>query len=188
MIYYKYYTGIGSTKTPEKYLKIFEILATKLSNEGFVLRSGGAPGADSSFELGSSLSMREIYLPWSGFQGKYIDNKQYFLGVSDKSLKLAEKYHPAWNNCSPGAKKLHARNCHQILGKNLDSLSSLVICWTKGGKFVGGTSQALRIAKDFGIPIINFGKNEYANIDDNKLISLTLKYVKNLVDESVSNC
>jgi peptidoglycan/xylan/chitin deacetylase (PgdA/CDA1 family) len=69
---------------------------------------------------------------------------------------IAEKYHPAWTRCSPGAKKLHARNSHQILGKDLQTPCDFVVCWSDGS---GGTEQALRIAKDYNVPIYNFYEN-----------------------------
>ena len=47
---YKYYTGIGSRKTPENILKKFKDIATFLETKQYILRSGGAEGADSAFE------------------------------------------------------------------------------------------------------------------------------------------
>ncbi len=43
----------------------------------------------------------------------------------------------------------------QVLGSDLETPVSFVVCWTIGGKISGGTGQALRIAKDLGIPIFN---------------------------------
>jgi hypothetical protein len=47
------------------------------------------------------------------------------------------------------------RNSFQVLGPDLQSPVSFVVCWTTGGKISGGTGQALRIAKDLSIPIFN---------------------------------
>lgn len=47
------------------------------------------------------------------------------------------------------------RNVCQILGADLHTPVQMVICWTKGGKLVGGTAQALRIARANNIPIFN---------------------------------
>ena len=49
----KVYAGIGSRETPDTVLAILEALATVLARAGFVLRSGGAPGADTACEAGS---------------------------------------------------------------------------------------------------------------------------------------
>lgn len=145
------YTGIGSRETPAEVLGIMTKLARWLAKRGWILRSGGADGADKAFEKGAS--KKEIYLPWAGFNG----SNSMLTEATKDALNLAPQYHPAWDRLSEGAKKLHARNCHQILGVNLDTPSSLVICYTKDGKGQGGTGQALRLAKDYNIPIFDFG-------------------------------
>ena len=149
-----YYAGIGSRETPQEFLKLFTKVATYLSKKGYILRSGGANGSDLAFEKGVQNNLKEIYLPWNGFNGSTSK-----LVVSDKrAFEIAEKYHPYWYNLKQGAKKLQARNSHQVLGLDLNTPSSFIICWTKGGKMVGGTLQALRMAKDYNIPIFNCGK------------------------------
>ena len=50
-----------------------------------------------------------------------------------------------------------ARNAMQISGRDCKSRTDIVICWTKGGKDVGGTSQAIRMARSFDIPVFNLG-------------------------------
>lgn len=146
---YRPYTGIGSRETPRHILQIMTQIAVTLYDIGYTLRSGAAPGADEHFELGSHRS--EIYLPWRGFNG----HSSQLCSISNAAMELAASYHPAWDRCSLGAKKLHARNGYQILGSNLDSPSLFVICWTKDGRASGGTGQALRIAADHSIPIYN---------------------------------
>lgn len=166
------YTGIGSRETPENVLQDIFRLAAILAKHNFILRSGGAPGADSAFENGcdSVKGKKEIYLPWKGFN----DNKSPLYEVSDDALSLAEKFHPRWSACSYGAKKLHARNCYQVLGEDLKTPTSFIICWSKG---TGGTEQALRIAKEYKIPIINMFKENWQNELFN-LISNFLNFLK----------
>ena len=147
-----YYAGIGSRETPKEFLDLFTNVAKYLSTKDCVLRSGGASGSDKAFELGAT--HKEIFLPWKGFEGSNSN-----LVVQDgKAFDIASKYHPRWNYLSQGAKKLHARNSCQVLGRDLESPSDFIICWTKGGKGNGGTGQALRIAKDYNIPIFDCGK------------------------------
>ena len=147
-----YYAGIGSRETPKEFLNLFTRVAKYLSTKRCVLRSGGAKGADQAFELGAI--NKEIFLPWKGFEGSNSN-----LVVQDgKAFDIAAKYHPRWNYLSQGAKKLQVRNSCQVLGRDLESPSDFVICWTKGGKGNGGTGQALRIAKDYNIPIFDCGK------------------------------
>lgn len=147
-----YYAGIGSRETPQEFLELFTRVAKYLSLNACILRSGGAKGSDKAFELGAT--NKEIYLPWKGFEG----NDSDLIVENVKAFEIAEKYHPRWNYLSQGAKRLQARNSHQILGWNLESPSDFVICWTKGGKGNGGTGQAIRIAKDNNIPVFDCGK------------------------------
>jgi len=51
----KFYTGVGSRKTPLSILKVMRKLGYKLAIDGWMLRSGGADGADSAFEKGAGI-------------------------------------------------------------------------------------------------------------------------------------
>ena len=149
------YAGIGSRETPMEYRQLMSNIAEELANAGFILRSGGASGADEAFEIGCDRvrGNKEIYLPWKGFNGS-----DSILIVKDKrAFDIARKYHPNYSALKQGAQKLMARNSHQILGLNLESPVDFVICWTKDGKGQGGTGQALRIAKDYDIPVFDCG-------------------------------
>lgn len=151
------YAGIGSRETPEPILDYMRRAARRLGDLGWVLRSGGAGGADSAFESGLRESHpREIWLPWPGFSGR-----SGSLLPSPEAFTLAATFHPAWDKLSRGGTALHARNCHQILGGSLDQPVRMVLCWTKEGKGSGGTGQALRIAKHHSIPIFDLGKGEH---------------------------
>ena len=130
------------------------MLATDLASEGWTLRSGGAEGADAAFERGLSASdPREIYLPWR----KFNNNESVLTAPSAEALVMAEHYHPAWERCSPAARKLMARNMHQVLGADLATPVEFVVCWTPQGSGGGGTGQALRLANDRGIPVFDYG-------------------------------
>lgn len=156
-----YYAGIGSRQTPAEWLEWFTLLAERLAANGFILRSGGADGADSAFWLGAGVHS-EVYLPWKGFN--HSASELYY--IMPEAFEMAKHYHPAWNRCSPAARKFHARNCYQVLGYDLATPSKFVVCWTPGGKIAGGTGQALRIAEDKGIPIFNFGSDVNKTRDD----------------------
>jgi len=159
-----YYTGIGSRETPEEVLSLFTIVGEFLAKKGYILRSGGAKGADKAFEVGcdKAKGKKEIYLPWRKFE-----NSNSNLIVKDKrAFDIAKQFHPYWHNLSNGAKKLQARNSHQVLGQDLSTLSKFVICWTQSGSGRGGTGQAIRIAKYYDIPVFDAGK--YKNIEDVK--------------------
>lgn len=147
------YTGIGSRKTPEMLLIHMTQIAEYLSSK-WTLRSGHADGADMAFEVGCSGS-KEIYVPWPTFNGctDCIDPSTFI--NYQEAMTIAENLHPNWAACKQGVRKLHTRNVYQILGKDLNTPTDLVICWTPDGKDSGGTGQALRLARELNIPVFN---------------------------------
>jgi len=146
----KYYAGIGSRETPPDVLRQMTKIANRLHELNYWLRSGGANGADLAFEDGAQ-NKKEIYLPWKGFNKS---NSEFF-EVSKEALELSSQFHPYWHNLKEYARLLHGRNAYQVLGKDLKTPSDFIICWTKGGKEIGGTAQAIRIAKYFKIKVYN---------------------------------
>lgn len=100
---------------------------------------------------------KEIYLPWKNFN----DNQSPLFTVSEPALQLASTIHPAWHACNQAAKKLHGRNCYQILGPNLNDPVNLVICWTPGGKLIGGTTTAIKLARANNVPVVNLGTDKH---------------------------
>jgi len=166
----KYYAGIGSRETPSYVLEEMEKIAQYLGDNGYCLRSGGAEGADTAFEQGCDeiSGDKEIYIPWNNFNSKWdrdygiwsLECEEVQAGLN-KATKMAEQYHPRWSKLSQGVKKLMIRNSLQIFGYDMLLPVELVICWTPNGKVVGGTGQALRIAEDHEIRIINLQFEEF---------------------------
>ena len=155
------YAGIGSRETPEEVSKNVIIpFAEYLAKKDWILRSGGAEGADSAFEEGCDLAKgkKEIFLPWPGFNG----NKSTFSQIPLAAFKTAafvwQKRGRQWESTKPAVQKFMARNAMQILGINMIVPVDFVVCWTPGGKLTGGTAQALKHASILGIPIFNIGK------------------------------
>lgn len=148
-----YYAGIGSRQTPANILLLMSIVGEYLAKKGYTLRSGGAAGADQAFEKGCARVKGpcEIYLPDKAFKG----HPSPYYEISDKAMELAQEYHPRFDNLSPFRRALIARNGYQVLGYDLQTPSDFIVCWTPGGKAEGGTGQALRIAADKDIPILN---------------------------------
>lgn len=149
----KRYAGIGSRETPKDILLEMTRIATKLADKDYTLLSGGASGADSAFESGCGVS-KEIYLPYNGFQKKWIDGKTRF-GYSDEAVDIARNVVEHWEYLNSTARAFHSRNVHQVLGRDCKTPVNFVVCWTEHGKFVGGTATALKLAKANKIPIYN---------------------------------
>ena len=148
-----HYAGIGSRETPQDVLSLMQKIGRALALKEYTLRSGGANGADTAFEQGCDMveGKKEIFLPWRNFNNH---NSELF-NVSNEALNMASNLHPAWDKCSQGAQRLHARNCYQILGENLDTPVEFVVCWTKYPKASGGTALGVRLAEENNIPVFN---------------------------------
>lgn len=158
------YAGIGSRKTPVNQLERMTRAAIRLARIGYTLRSGGADGADTAFERGAG-SLKEIFLPWVGFNGHQIGA---LANPTRDAEEIASSVHPAWGRLSPAAKKLMACNTHQILGADCAHPCRFVLCWTPDGAEseadrgpgTGGTGQAIALADRRGIPVFNFARKD----------------------------
>lgn len=149
----KFYTGIGSRETPKIMLTVMTALAQMLDKRDYVLRSGGADGADTAFAAGATKKV--IYIPWQKFNGV---SDGVVMGHSEIHREVAAKIHPAWSNCSDGARKLHTRNVAQVLGDDLKTPSKFLICWTPGGTAEGGSATAINLALKHNIPVFFLNK------------------------------
>jgi len=152
MILRMYYAGVGSRDTPLSVQRGMKLIALFLETEGYILRSGGADGADLAFEEGvKNPANKDIYLHKKGFNG----SKSTLYNVCDAARAMARAIHPAPHKLNAGSLGLHARNCYQVLGLDLNTPANFVVCWTDGGKPVGGTRTAIMLAKKNNIPVLN---------------------------------
>ena len=148
-----YYTGIGSRKTPPEILTLMTAVAKKLKKAHWTLRSGGAVGADLAFQLGAGLNA-DIYRASD---------------ATPEACQIAQSFHPKWYNCSEYAKKLHGRNAFQVLGRDLQTPSNFVLCWTPDGCIshptrtikTGGTGTAISIAWANKIQVLNMRRDDH---------------------------
>lgn len=154
-----FYTGVGSRTAPPDVRQAMQQLASWLALCGFTLRSGGADGADTAFEVGAGVKAH-IYLPWPGFNGRSAGRLSR---PTADAYQMASGVHPAYEHLSAGARALHARNCHQVLGDALNAPSDFLVCWTPDGctglstrtKATGGTATAIVLAERHGVPMFN---------------------------------
>lgn len=183
-----YYAGIGSRNTPKHIMEEMAKIATKLEKKGYTLRSGGAGGADLAFESGVE-KLKEIYLPWRGFN----NSNSNFYNISKEALDTVEKYHPNETYMKRSVKNLMARNAYQVLGEDLNTPVDFVICWTPDGaesdkernQKTGGTGQAISIADDNNIRVYNI-ENESSYEELIKMID-TLGEKEKTFDKSFLN-
>lgn len=144
------YSGIGSRQTPDDVLDRMVKIGKSMAQKGLILRSGGAEGADIAFEDGCDMASGKKEIYYANGKGIVIPDN-----IWEQAMQIAAKTHPAWDRCSAYAKRLHARNGFQILGRDLKTPTDFVVCWTKDGGPTGGTGQAIRLAMQHNIPIYN---------------------------------
>ena len=153
-----FYTGIGSRNTPEAITDLMGDIAEQLGKSGWILRTGGATGADEAFLLravGKRLPY-ELYLPWKSYSSVDSTLSQ----PTDIAYQVSAKYHPTWGRLSQAGRALHARNAHCVLGKDCKTPSRFVLCYTPQANGTGGTGQGIRIAKAYHIPVFDLGDTE----------------------------
>jgi len=169
------YAGVGSRQTPQDVLDLMSILGARLADLGWTLRSGNAPGADQAFQeaaWGHLMTIPEqdpprveVYLPWPDFHApeKLQPSTIWHNNPTYQGVEAAIAHHPAGRRLSRGARLLHGRNSHQILGRLLNAPATMVVCWSPCGaqeldqltRQSGGTGQAIRLARRNGIPVFN---------------------------------
>lgn len=156
----KIYAGIGSRETPSNILSFIGKVSYLLAMKGFILRSGGARGADTAFIEGTYSARKprrcEVYVA-SEKDGTKWDNvaNTVIAEIPSKAFDIASEHHPKFDLLSEYVKRLMARNVMQILGRSLDSAVDFVICYTHDGKDSGGTGQAIRVANTYDVPVFN---------------------------------
>jgi hypothetical protein len=185
-----FFTGVGSRETPPAVLANMRSLGRDFAKHGWILRSGAADGADQAFEEGA-LSVHctfhdchlygvcyadahgqparcdsgrtEIYLPWPKFNGHKSSLHLVHGDSHGKAAEIAASCHPRWTYLKQPVRNLHMRNVYQVLGKDLNTPSTLLVCWTPDGceskaertEFTGGTGTAIEVAWNYKVPIFN---------------------------------
>jgi hypothetical protein len=168
------YAGIGSRQTPPRVLDLIAIGAARLARRGWTMRTGLSPGADQAFYEGALAGHGrvELYLPCPDFQAPARSAGEgtevvVLAEPSDAAYWLSARFHPCWPALSSQARRLRARDAHQLLGPDLDAPAALVVCWTHDGGLdgsdprSGGTGQALRIAHHCGVSVLNLARPQH---------------------------
>ena len=160
----KYFSAVGKITTPPTVKdRIVEELK-KYVTFGYILRSGGAKGADTIFaqtymEMGGKV---EIYLPWNGYNGKFLGhdyiNQNCCIMVTPEAFNIAYELDEKWNERTEATKVLDARNVHIYCGFKIgkEPLSDFVVYFDDHPENKdSGTQRGLKVADKFKIPKIN---------------------------------
>lgn len=154
------YAGIGSRDIlPNEEVQI-KIIAKKMARLNFILYSGNADGSDIAFQNGSNAQC-VLMLPWKKFNNESYSTTACIealdMGGSADGLSSIMKFHPNAAALTDGVRRIMARNYHQVMGYGKWPVVSFVICCSNevNGNVIGGTGQAVRIAKSRNIPVFN---------------------------------
>ena len=151
-----YYAGIGARKTPSDVLEYMKLQGKLLAEKGYILRSGGAQGADSAFEMGcDSVSGKKQI--WSSYNKHEWKEHQWVLPIVSDVCWERDFF-----TMKRFSQTLIGRNTYQIYGDpdNLEDCvkSEFVLYWSQpknGENCSGGTRYAIRMAIRVGIPCFN---------------------------------
>lgn len=164
-------TFVGSRKTPTRVVDEYQNLAQILVENGCIVRSGNAQGFDQTIAK-VPVENREIYLPYANFGTQLKNYQNVFVPKTEfanwnEAVSIVKKLHPNKNLTDIQLLYL-ARDVYQVLGKDLQTPSDLIICWTEDGasqpheltRKTGGTAMALRVAFHYNIPVMNIKSND----------------------------
>lgn len=180
----RYYTAVGSRDTPVQFVQPMMKLSKRLRELGWVFRSGKADGADAIFQSGAQCHKvadynglyGEVYKPWKLFNTtpdalsfdtargytlwNWYDIETYNLPNWKDAQEIVQSVinESHWNNLSVSARNLHTRNVYQVLGKDLQTPSEFLVCYSKPSKdsVSGGTKTAWELAKKYNVPCFNY--------------------------------
>jgi len=146
---------IGSRDADDTQYEAAMGLAEGLSRIGVYINTGGALRIDQAAMQGTIDGYLNVFLPWASYNAEIIPQHAkrtvYDSRIHTEWTISVQMFHPAPGRLTRGAFALHARNYGIIRP------TKLVVAFPNetGG---GGTGQGIRIAKHFGIPLIQHNK------------------------------
>lgn len=151
--YSRVYAGIGNRfNLPAGAEALMAQVGEYMARRGYVLRSGGAVGADQAFARGAAAV--------GGVVTTLTANGVRRHPSYERAMELAERFHPAWHDLSEYVRHLMARNGQIVLAGDWMTLPvRYVICWA-ASEDTGGTSHALRMARYYGLPVYNLARSD----------------------------
>ena len=143
----RHYAGIGSRQTPQEVCNIITKIAKLLEEKNYVVRSGGAEGADHAFTLGVTA---QVF--------KAADCRVWALEEVKKHFPIDRRV-KQFDSWKPYVKSLLGRDMMQILGEDGKDQVDFVLCWAPSLNYkdssAGGTGWAIRCALNYNIPVFN---------------------------------
>lgn len=150
--------GIGRRDLTRSQHAYLESVGIHLAEQGHILTTGNAQGADQAFALGASIvnpDLVELYLPWPRYEVKKAIPGQTFWTADQarpEHVDVARRAHPAWDHLKDGVRKLLVRNAMIIMrwGEPVIAVYAFPNTEKRGW---GGTGHGIRCAALVGVPV-----------------------------------
>lgn len=164
------YAGIGDVNIPTNIQELMKMIGEELAHQGYVLRTGGAKGADTAFMEGcdKAKGIKEVFYPSD-------------LHVNNETLKIAKEIHGHWEYCENKQPKqghkysfpvqAHCRNMKIINGDQLNNPVEFTIAYQDINQVTGGTWQGIKYSQKLGIKVYNL----FVEKDRNEIINIIFK-------------
>lgn len=178
----KIYAGIGSRPVDvvpwglnQHEMALCRMAGEYLARDGWILRTGGAKGADQAFAEGAIRGGGQVLLllPWASYEFEWIASMKaqgadihcYVVQEDDVAAwQSVELYHKNSNGLSSGVRVLMARNWLILMGRQGKSKVDFCAAFPKVNQYgnLGGTSFGLTICAKKGILVRNFAHSDVA--------------------------
>lgn len=155
-------------------------LSSKLIELGYVFRySGDTRSKTESAIFTIAKNKSEVYLPWKKFN---LNVKPTVARPKDYAYKHAAIYHKKINDMSPTVKNFLARSIHIMLGEDLLTPLTFLICYSEDGAELSKdidyknnvtTGFFIKVCEDLDIPVFNL-----KNVDAKKRLVEYLKIIQ----------
>ena len=159
-------TLVGSRNITPYISNLCNIIGERLSDSGFIARSGGASGCDTEFLRYYKKEQTEVYVPWKGFgEGISLDelDKESAIEILKTIVDISD--------LKESVIKLYTRNVFQVLGRDLNNPSDVLLYYAPviNSVPVGGTRIAYLIARKYNVECIHISKYDHL-IQNNRLV------------------
>lgn len=155
----KYYTGTGHISVPKGIKNTIIELSAILAKKGYILRTGGEKGSDEAFEEGCDSidsSLKEIYLPWEGFN----DREGIVFDKNQEIMEDMKDFHINIKAITIKAKYKLGRDYWELKGRDMNTPSEFLIIYDTGD---GSANYTHRLANRYKIPVYNLYEKEVLN-------------------------
>lgn len=143
---------IGPRQLPPDALALCRALGRAVTEQGWTVVTGGAPGADQAFATGADPSRLILVVPWARFEAARLDPlvvrgaQRVVVSLDAPASQAALALHPVGDRLRPGTRLVIARDGWLVA-------PPVRWCLAWPGPAGGGTAFTMSLARDAGLPV-----------------------------------